>query len=131
MPLQVTALYAALLCLVGLALAGLVGRERVRVGASLGNGGDKRLIEADRRHMNWVEYVPFIIVLLAVIELNGGSRTWLHVLGGTLLVARIVHPFGIDGTHMMRWQRFVGTVGTFLVALAAIVTVLWQYAARA
>ena len=131
MPLQITALYAGLLCIVGLTLAALVGRERGRTGASLGNSGDKRMIEAERRHMNWVEYVPFIILLLAIIELNGGPRWWLHALGSVLLVARIVHPFGIDHEHMMLWQRFVGIIGTFLVAVAAIATVLWQYVTRA
>ena len=127
MPLQVTALYAGLLCALGLVLAGMVGRIRGNANISLGNGGNRELIEADRRHMNWVEYVPFILLLLAIFELNGGSRTWLHVMGATLLIARVCHPLGISTTRMMMWQRMVGAGGTMLVAAAAIVSVLWQY----
>ena len=130
MPLQVTALYAGLLCLIGLVLSGLVGQTRGRLGISLGDGGNRELIEANRRHMNWVELVPFILILLAIIELNGGSKTWLHTMGAVLVVARVFHPFGISTEKMMMPQRMIGAVGTTLVAAAAIVTVLWQFASR-
>ena len=129
MPLQVTALYAGLLCLIGLVLCGRVGRIRGRTNISLNDGGNRELIEANRAHMNWVENVPFILLLFAVIELNGGSRTWLHALGLALLVARLVHPFGVKVDRMMMWQRMIGAGGTMLVAAAASVTVLWQWAA--
>lgn len=130
MVLQVTALYAGLLGLIGIVLSGLVGRTRGKINVSLGDSGNKALIEADRRHMNWVENVPFILVLFAIIELNGGSRAWLHVLGSTLLVARLVHPFGLDAAKMMTIPRFIGAAATMLVALAATLTVLWQYFTR-
>lgn len=126
MPLQVTALYAGLLGAVGIVLLALVGPARRRAGASLGDAGDKALTEAIRRHMNWVENVPFILVLLAIIEINGGPKAWLHVLGGVLVAARILHPFGIDAGRMMRWPRVIGAGATILVTIAAIVTVLWQ-----
>jgi uncharacterized membrane protein YecN with MAPEG domain len=111
MPLAITALYAALLALVGVVL----------------DGGHRSLIEANRRHMNFVEQVPLLLILLALVELNGGSSTWVHTLGGTLLVARLVHPFGIDATNMKRIPRFIGALLTILVALALIVTLLWQH----
>ena len=130
MALQVTALYAGLLCLVGLVLMGLVGRARSKTNISLNDGGNKELIEANRRHMNWVESVPFILLLLAIAELNGSAKTWLHVMGVVLLISRLIHPFGISVDKMMTWQRAVGASGTFIVGLAAIATVLWQSIAR-
>lgn len=130
MPLQVTALYAALLGLVGMALQAMVGQTRGRTNISLGDAGRRELIEPIRRHMNWVENVPFILLLLAIIELNGGGRTWLHVMGSTLLVARIIHPFGLDADAMMKWPRIVGAGGTVLVTLCAIGTLLWQVLGR-
>lgn len=126
MPLQVTSLYAALLGIVGIVLWALVGRARGPANVSLGDGGDAALLEAMRRHLNWAENVPFIVVLFAIIEVNGGSRTWLHVLGATLVVARIIHPFGLDAHFAMKWQRMVGAGGTFLVMIAAVATLLWQ-----
>ena len=130
MPLQVTALYAGLLGLIGIVLCGLVGRTRGLADISLGDGGNKQLKVADRRHMNWVENVPFILLLLAIIEINGGSRTWLHAMGIVLLAARILHPFGLNVDNIMIWQRIVGSAGTLLVALAAAITLLWQYLYR-
>ena len=130
MALHVTALYAGLLGLVGLVLAGLVGRARAKTNISLNDGGNKELIEANRRHMNWVEYVPFILLLLAIAELNGAAKTWVHVMGGVLLISRLIHPFGISADKMMMWQRGAGTSGTFVVGFAALVTVLWQFIAQ-
>ena len=132
MLLQVTALYAALLGIVGLILMGLVGWTRGKAKISLNDGNVKPLIEANRRHMNWVENVPFILLLMAIAELNGASKTWLHVMGGVLLISRIIHPFGIhaDNDKIMTWQRNGGTTGTMFVGLAAIVTLLWQFIAR-
>jgi uncharacterized protein len=126
MSLQVTALYAGLLGIVGLVLWGLVGRARSQTSVSLGDGGIKALLEASRRHMNWVENVPFILLLMAMAELNGAGKTWLHLMGIVLLVARVIHPFGISAEVMNTWQRGVGAGGTGLVALAAILTLLWQ-----
>jgi uncharacterized membrane protein YecN with MAPEG domain len=127
MPLEITALYGSLLALVGLVLGALVGIQRPRLKVSLGDGGHQSLIEANRRHMNWLENVPLLIVLLAVIELNGASSSWLHALGGTLLAGRLVHPFGISAEWSFRLPRFIGALLTQLVALAAIGTLLWQY----
>ncbi len=126
MALHVTALYAALLGVIGLLLGGLVGRARGQTNISLGDGGKRELIDANRRHMNWVENVPFILVLFAIIELNGGSRPWLHIMGVTLLAARIIHPFGIDAEVMMKPQRIVGAAATAIVMACAIGTLLWQ-----
>jgi uncharacterized membrane protein YecN with MAPEG domain len=130
MPLQVTALYAALIGLVGYFLQIQVGRMRGRTHISLLHGGKSELIEADRRHMNWVENAPFLLLLLAIIELNGGSKIWLHGLGAALLVGRIIHPFGIFVDKMPSPARFVGATLTLLVALAAIGTLLWQALGR-
>lgn len=127
MPLQVTALYAGLLGLIGIVLWALVGPVRGRTDISLGDGGDKLLIEATRRHMNWVESVPFILVLFAIIEINGGSRAWLHTMGMVLVASRALHPFGIDAVTMRLWPRIVGAGGTFFVTIAATITVLLQY----
>ena len=130
MPLQVTALYAALLGIVGIVLMGMVGRERGRAKISLNDGNIKPLIEANRRHMNWVENVPFILLLMAIAELNGGAKFWLHIMGSVLLISRLIHPFGISADKMMMWQRFTGTSGTMIVGLAAIVMVLWSSIGR-
>ena len=126
MALAVTSIYAALLGLIGITLAGLVGRARAAAKISVNDGGDRGIIIANRRHMNWVENVPLALLLLAMIELNGGPKTWLHVLGLALLVGRLIHPFGIDPDRMNTWQRGAGAGLTILMIIASCITLLWQ-----
>jgi uncharacterized membrane protein YecN with MAPEG domain len=130
MLLAVTGFYAALLGLVAIALTVMTGRVRIGTTISLGAGSDDRLLEAMRRHANWVENVPFILLLIAIAEIDGAAKWWIHVLGATLLIARIVHPFGIKAGTMRTMPRFIGMLGTLLVAFGAIVTVLWQSISR-
>ena len=126
MALQVTSIYAALLGLIGIVLAGMVGRARSRTTISLGEGDNTAIVEANRRHMNWVENVPITLLLLAMVELNGAPKGWLHALGASLLIARLIHPFGIDFGKMNTWQRGAGAGLSFLVTIACAATLLWQ-----
>ena len=126
MPVLTTSLYAGLLAIIYMALAANVGMTRTRRKISLGDSGDPDLIVSIRRHANFAEWVPLALLLMALIELNGGSKTWLHTLGAVLLAARIVHPFGLDVSDLSKWQRIAGAAGTILVIAAAALTLLWQ-----
>jgi uncharacterized protein len=126
MPVPITALYAALQGILAIALEVPVGRLRGQTNVSIYDGGNPALAAAIRRHANWTEHVPFVLLLLALLELNGASAGLLHVLGITLLVARILHPFGLDPQVMRRPLRAVGALGTLLVSLVAIVALLVQ-----
>jgi uncharacterized protein len=128
MPILTTSLYAALLAIVCIVLAGMVGSLRGKKKTiSLGDGGDPDLLVAMRRHLNFVEYVPLALLLIALVELNGGSKTLIHALGAILLAARIIHPFGIDANDMRKMPRFIGAFATIAVTLIAAGTLLWQY----
>lgn len=127
MGLTTTGLYAALLAIVMVVLLGNVGRLRSRKGISLGDNGDRDLVIATRRHMNFVECVPLALILLAVVEANGAPRGWVHTLGIVLLVSRLVHPFGINPATMNTVCRIAGSGGTILMVIAAALTALWQF----
>jgi uncharacterized membrane protein YecN with MAPEG domain len=126
MPVPVTTLYAALLGVVAVVLQQLVGRERLRAGVSLGDGGDPRLLAAMRRQANFVEQVPLALLLLGLVELNGAPTGWLHALGALLLASRVVHPLGLRAEAMRVPTRLLGAVGTLLVVVALIGTALVQ-----
>ncbi|HZO07810.1 MAG TPA: MAPEG family protein [Myxococcota bacterium] len=126
MPVPITALYAALQGILAIALQMPIGRLRGVANASIGDGGNPALAVAIRRHANWTEHVPFALLLLALLELNGASAGLLHGLGAGLLVARIAHPLGLDATVMRRPLRFAGALGTLLVVVVSIVALLRQ-----
>jgi uncharacterized membrane protein YecN with MAPEG domain len=49
-----------------------------------------------RAHANFAEYTPFVLILLGLIELAQGSRTWLWLVAILYILARIAHAFGMD-----------------------------------
>lgn len=124
MLVPVTALYAAPLGLVGLALAVRAGSLRGKLGIPAGDGGNAQLLQNARAHGNFAEYVPLILVLMALYELNGAPANWLHGLGAALLAARIVHPFGMGSIRHP--ARFFGAAVTALVLLASVALLGWQ-----
>jgi hypothetical protein len=126
MPVPITALYAALQGIVMLALLIPLGRLRSRTNVSLYDGGNPELAVAIRRHANWTEYVPFALLLMALLELNGAPAGLLHGLGIALLAGRISHPFGMDATVMRRPARGIGAGVTMLVITVAVVALLVQ-----
>ena len=91
----VTALYGSLNAIVNIGLAMRVSTIRRRDKVSLGTGESKDLLVAVRTHGNSAEFVPLAIVTLLLCELFGGSSVILHVLGGSLLVARLLHIYGM------------------------------------
>ena len=127
MSLMITGLYAGLLGVLGAVLALHAGTGRLKNNVSLGTGDDTELLVRVRRHGNFIEYVPLALVLILLLELNGTGSVTLHILGLMLLVGRIMHPLGLGMDNMNHPLRFIGTLLTMAVLVAASVMVLWQY----
>ena len=91
----ITSLYAGLLAFIFLALSARVVAVRGRV--SLGDGGDPEVLRRMRGHANFAEYVPLILVMMALLEYQQIAAWQLHAIGATLVFARVtkikVHIF--------------------------------------
>jgi uncharacterized protein len=124
MALPVTALYAALLGLLYAGLSVLVVRGRFGSGVMLGTGEDKGLLRAVRAHANFAEYVPLILILMALGEGMRLSYFLLHLLGAGLVVARVLHAIGITREPDLRAARGGGAVLTLVVLVVASIAVL-------
>jgi len=114
--LSVTPIYVALLGLIMVPITARVGFYRVINKVDIGDGGDATLLRLIRSQANFVETVPLAAVLLVVMELMGAGDTWLHALGATLVVARLLHYVGLSGMGPFL-GRPLGMVGTFAVYL--------------
>jgi uncharacterized protein len=123
----ITALYAGLLGLISMAVAFPAGSLRGKLGVSVGDGGNKDLLVAMRRHANFVEYVPLALILIALLEVNGVAARTIHVLGAVLVLARVLHAFGLKGETMKTTPRMLGAVGTMLVTAVASVWLVVLY----
>ena len=70
---------------------------------------------------------PFALLLLALLEASGSSHLLIHVLGIILLVARVLHPFGMMAPKNSPQQfacRGGGIFSTFGVMLVAAIALL-------
>lgn len=128
MSAPVTGLYAGLLVLLLLALGARVSLLRSKLGIGTGHGNDAKLARAIRVHVNAVEWILPLLLVMLVAELDGASRVFLHVCGVTFVFARIVHALGLSRTSKASPERFWGTAATWLTLL---VLALWDIGAFA
>ena len=116
------ALYVGLNLLLTFLLALNVVRHRFK-----GDSVDQvKLEKAVRAHGNNTEYVPIILIGLGVMAMTGASAQTISILGGTLLVARIFHAYGIQQPKMPNIYGTVGNITTWLVMLCVATTLLLQ-----
>jgi uncharacterized protein len=117
----ITATYLAVLALIYTALSvRVVGMRRgKRIG--FGDGENASLRAAIRAHAHFAEYVPIIVLMLAALELIGASVVQLHMLLATLVVSRLLHPFGLHAKPGTA-QFFVGRVLGMALTLFVMVT---------
>jgi len=91
-----------------------ISRLRLTEKIFVGDGGDDRLVRRMRAQLNFAEYVPLILVLLALVELAAGTSIWLWGVGFALVLGRILHAFGMDGWGL---GRRIGIALTMLTML--------------
>ncbi|MGL5446231.1 MAG: MAPEG family protein [Rhabdaerophilum sp.] len=117
----VTTIYALLTAIILLALFMNVTLRRSKIGQSIGDGGDVDLHERIRRHGNFVEWTPMVLILLALAEANQASTLALHVSGSLLVVGRVLHPFGLKTGAPTHPLRIAGNMGAILATLILVV----------
>jgi uncharacterized membrane protein YecN with MAPEG domain len=129
MTLHITSLYASVLGLMMIGLSLAVSIKRGKTGIAILHGDNMDLAITMRRYGNFIEVVPFGLLLLALMEAGGASSTLVHLSGALLLVSRILHPFGLIVTNPKHPLRIVGGVLAQISALIAIAFLVWTFAA--
>jgi uncharacterized membrane protein YecN with MAPEG domain len=128
MSLIITTTYALPLIAVWFALWIGVTSSRPTYNVSIGDAGHAELLLKIRRHGNFIEWTPFVLILMVLAEAQGAGGLWLHMAGGLLLVGRIAHPFGLKIDNVNHPLRYVGNGSNILavviltIALVRIVT---------
>ena len=94
---------------------------------SVGDGGDPLLTARMRAHANFVEYAPFFLILVGLIEFARGAQTWLWLVGILFILARILHAFGMEPGASSK-LRIAGASTTLVVTIGlAIYALLLPY----
>jgi uncharacterized membrane protein YecN with MAPEG domain len=103
------------------------GSLRGKLAVPVGDGGNRDLLVAMRRQANFIEWVPLLLVLLALLEMNGVGKVPMHVMGASLIVFRACHAFGLRGDTMRNPGRFIGAMGTMLLTAVASVWLIVRF----
>lgn len=116
MILSTTLCAAAAAALINIWLSIRCGMVRTSEKISIGDGGNEKLIARMRAHANFVENTPFVLVLIAALELARGSSTALAAAAGVYMLGRIAHGLGMDG-GALAGGRIAGTLITMITLL--------------
>lgn len=120
-PLTFTPLYAAFLALLVIVLALRVVNFRRNEQVGFGYETGSRAMQcAVRAHANAVENIPLALVLFLLLELNGLQTWMLHTFGGLIVLARLMHAWGLSNSKNITFGRFYGTALTWITMLAML-----------
>lgn len=113
--LPITLTSAGIAGLINFWLAFRAGRTRAAAGGGLGTDASDLLLARSRAHANFAEYTPFVLILIAAIELAEGTSLWLWIASMLFLAGRIAHPLGMEGR--LAQGRLIGTLLSLLALL--------------
>ncbi|MFN3818866.1 MAPEG family protein [Blastomonas sp.] len=116
MSLPLTLTMAAAAGLINIWLAIRIGQVRNSQKVSVGDGGNEFVIRRMRAHSNFVEFTPFVLILIAGLEASGYAAQWMWVVGVVYMLGRIAHGLGMDG-GTLQIGRTLGIIVTMLTLL--------------
>lgn len=115
LPITMTAAAAAALIHVWLSLR--VSQVRTAQKIMIGDGGSEALTRRMRAHANFAENAPIFLLLLLLLELGGTQSLYLWAAVLVFVLARLLHPFGMD-RKAPNIFRMLGTLGSLAVIAA-------------
>jgi uncharacterized membrane protein YecN with MAPEG domain len=108
--------------LVNFWLAWRIAQIREAENIWVGDGGNARLTARMRAQLNFAEYTPLVLVLIALVEAARGTHVWLWAVAAIFIVGRVLHGLGMDGWRFGRTAAMICTapvmIGLGLYALA-------------
>lgn len=124
---MITGLYAGILAICLAALLLNVVRLRFVLRVGLGDGDHPQLRQAMRIHGNFIEVVPFVLILMLIMEENGAQHFLLHLFGIALLVSRGAHFWGLSQSSGKSIGRMAGTIIAFSLMVVGGILVILHY----
>lgn len=118
------ALTGAVLGIFQMILMVTVGNQRRAQKISLGDGGDELMLRRIRRHGNLAENAPLFLVLLAMLEMLGGTTALVQGLGIVFVLARFSHAYAFTADSQPLAPRAGGALGNLLCIVICSVALL-------
>ena len=122
-----TLLYASLNAFLYLFLSFYVVFVRINEKIELGDANHPKMLQVIRVHANAAEYIPLVLLLMFVLEVNHAGPILLNLIGASLLLGRILHAYGLNKSRGPSFGRFLGTNLTWISLLISAVACLYFY----
>lgn len=125
--MQILPMYAALLGFLFfyLSIRTIGLRRRLKIG--IGVHENDEMLRGMRVHSNFSEYVPITLLLIYLVEVQGGHPWLIHALGALLLIGRSVHAYGVSQMNEKFVFRVSGMAMTFTALLTASCILLFNF----
>ncbi len=117
--MAVTPIYAGLAALLFAVLSVRVIQLRGSARVSLGFAENRGLERAIRAHANFAEYAPFVLLLMALAELQAVPLWQINAIGAALLLGRVIHALGVLREPEPMRFRVVGMSLTLAALISA------------
>jgi uncharacterized membrane protein YecN with MAPEG domain len=100
-------------------------RRRLKIG--IGSNENNEMLRGMRVHSNFAEYTPITLILIFLVEMQGGHPLLIHGLGMLLLVGRSLHAYGVSQINEKFVFRVSGMVMTFISLLTASCILMFNF----
>ncbi|QDK32375.1 MAPEG family protein [Sphingomonas sp. IC081] len=130
MILQTTLCLAAAAAVITFWHIARIGQLRMREKVLFGDGGHDLLSRRMRAQLNFVESTPFVLILVAAIEMTGKAGPWLAIVGAVFMLGRVSHGLGMDipKPNLFRMAGVLVTVLTLLgLSVMAVLIALGRF----
>lgn len=95
-------------------------KTRRTLNVRMGDGGHDELLVAQRMHGNAVEYLPILLILLVVLEMNGANAGLIHSCGIIMLSGRVLHAIALKKNDLK--IRVTGMMLTFAAIFTLVIS---------
>lgn len=123
---MITPIYFAIFAIGLFALFLNVVRFRIKHKVSLGDGDNADIKCARAAHGNYVETVPFILIAMILLEMQGYGAAVIHFFGAAMIVSRTLHFVGLRGENNVGKGRFFGSLLFNILLIAAAKLLLYK-----
>lgn len=125
---MITPAYVAILALFFVVLSHRTIRLRRRLKVAVGDADQPMMLRAMRVHANCAEYAPMTLLVIFSLERQVGPGWWIHALGITLIVGRVVHAYGLSQVDEDYRFRVSGMALTLTALIAGAGGLIVSYA---
>lgn len=124
---MITGLYAGILALIYIILSFNVIMKRREFKIGMGDGDNKILKKAIRAHGNFAEFIPMILIMMILVEYTLANALMMHIIGISLIIARILQAKGLLKTEIASFERVAGTLMTFTIMGVLAFILIYQF----